>query len=113
MAENKDFGKFLAGGAVGFLLAWLLTTCPAGAATQATIRGIVTESLGNAPLPDVAVSANGSSAITGPDGRYTIVLAPGTYTVVVTYPYVSPVSAVLTLLPGINIYDVVLTLPQD
>jgi TonB-dependent starch-binding outer membrane protein SusC len=69
-------------------IAGVVVACSAATSVLAqtgTITGVVTAADGGRPLADVQVRASaGNGAYTRIDGRYTITLAPGTYTVRVT-----------------------------
>lgn len=71
------------------LLALLLAAAPSLAAQTGTVAGTVTDAESGAPLSGARVEATGGGsvagrAVTGEDGRYRLVLAPGAYALQVT-----------------------------
>ncbi|HEV2147782.1 MAG TPA: TonB-dependent receptor [Longimicrobiaceae bacterium] len=67
------------------LAAALLAGAPAHAQTRATITGTVSDAQSRTPIEGVTVRAGAQqSAVTGPEGRYTLSVSPGTHEVVVS-----------------------------
>src|ERR1051326_787987 len=93
---------------IGIILsaAALVVWCAIAQQTFGTLRGTMTDDSGAViPAADITLTGNGSSktAQTQADGTYSFQgLAPGQYTVQVTFPGFAPVNKTVTIAAGGN-----------
>lgn len=72
----------------------VLLTIPVYGQTSGTASGTILDSQTGRPIPGVAIAVNGSSDsrnVTNADGKYTITLSPGTYTLGISAEHYAPV----------------------
>jgi iron complex outermembrane receptor protein len=88
----------------GFFALMMLTFQWTFAQTTGTIKGNVKDVNGN-PLSSASVTVEGQRAgtITDASGNYSIKIAPGSYTLVITYVGASPMSYQVTVIGGATV----------